>query len=45
MLKEKTQLRNYLSYDEFIMDILERYHIVLEQCRLLIGEISKEVKE
>jgi hypothetical protein len=45
LLKEKPQLRNYLSYDDFIMDILTRYHIVLEQNRLLIDEISKEVKE
>jgi len=45
LLKEKPQLRNYLSYDNFIMDILGRYHTVLEQSRLLIGEISKEVKE
>jgi hypothetical protein len=45
LLKEKPQLRNYLSYDAFILDILERYHIVLEQSRLLIDEISKEVEE
>jgi hypothetical protein len=45
LLKESPQLRNYLSYDAFIIDILERYHIVLEQSRRLIGEISKEVKE
>ncbi|MFL5747016.1 MAG: hypothetical protein ACJ751_20225 [Niastella sp.] len=45
LLKQSHQLRNYLSYDAFILDILERYHIVLEQSRLLIDEISKEVKE
>jgi len=45
LLKERPQLRNYMSHDEFIMDILNRYHLVLEQCRLLINEISKEVDE
>jgi len=45
LLKESYQLRNYLSYDGFILDILEKYHEVLEQSRLLIGEISKEVNE
>jgi hypothetical protein len=45
LLKESHQLRNYLSYDAFILDILGRYHTVLDQSRLLIGEISKEIKE
>lgn len=45
LLKESTQLRNYLSSDDVILDILNRYNGVLEQSRLLIGEISKEVNE
>ncbi len=45
LLKSSAQLRNYLSYDTFINDIIIRYHQVLEQSRLLINEISKEVKE
>jgi hypothetical protein len=45
LLKESPQLRNYLSYDAFILNILKWYHTVLEQSRLLIDEISKEVKE
>jgi hypothetical protein len=45
LLKQSAQLRNYLSNDDFILDILSRYHSVLEQSRLLIDEIDKEVKE
>lgn len=45
LLKTSAQLRNYMSYDTFTSDILSKYHQVLEQSRLLIGEISKEVKE
>jgi hypothetical protein len=45
LLKTSAQLRNYMSYDTFISNILSRYHLVLEQSRLLIGEISKEVNE
>jgi len=45
LLKTSPQLRNYMSYALFIEAILIRYHEVLDQSRLLIGEISKEVKE
>jgi len=43
LLIESPQLRNYMGYDDFILEILGRYHEVLEQCRMIIAEISKEV--
>jgi len=45
LVKSSPELRNYLSSDDFILEILGRYHVVLEHSRLLIDEISKEVKE
>jgi hypothetical protein len=45
LLKTSAQLRNYMSYHELMGFILIRYHQVLEHSRMLIGEISKEVKE
>ena len=44
LLKESSQLRFYLSSDDFILDIIRRYHEVLQQCRMIIAEISKEVE-
>lgn len=45
LLKSSSQLRNYMSYDALIGFIIIRYHQVLEHSRLLIDEITKEVKE
>lgn len=45
LLRESSQLRNYLMYDGTMLSIIDRYHQVLEQSRLLIAEISKEVDE
>ncbi|MBO9201705.1 MULTISPECIES: hypothetical protein [Niastella] len=45
LVKKSQELRNYLSTDDAIMDIIKRYHQVMDQSRLLIHKISKEVGE